>query len=102
MSLCPETNTVSIIGPLTPGALLVAQAMCAPNDVLVVVSILDRLENYVIGYVAKKHVMSFLSDQERLAIEKRWHVALTIYEGPEMVVSGTFDGRQWQPSHDAN
>ncbi len=101
VSLCPETNTISVMGPLSSSALFMAQAMCAPNDVLAIVSILDRPENYVLGYVDKAHVVSFLSKQEQLAIAKRWTVAITVYEGPEMVVSGTFDGRQYVPS-DAN
>lgn len=57
-------------------------------------SILDRPENYVIGYVGKDDAVSFMTRQEQMAIERGWVVQLTIYDGPEPVVSGTFDGRQ--------
>lgn len=90
--LCPETNTVTVIGPLAAGALFMAQAMCAPNDVLVIVSILDRPENYVFGYVSKNEIGSFMTSQERLAIERRLILQMTVYDGPEMVIAGTFDG----------
>lgn len=92
--LCPETNTITVIGPLRPGTLLMAQAMCASSDVLAIVSILDRPENYVLGYIGKDDAISFMTRQEQMAVDRGWVVQLTIYDGPEPVVSGTFDGRQ--------